>query len=378
MNPADTAFSLLSQKASRRLFLGGSVALGALALAPRPAHAQDAKAVQAPASGGPRIPNEIAPPLFDPIASLAYIPGVVRNSWFLIGYLQTADGHRFNCLVHQIISTFPGQPVKLASILNITDITEQKYHGEERVYPEAEVTLSTDRMHVVAPTSTIEGDHLDLHASADFGWGAIELKAEFPGKVMLNGGSGVFSFLGGLPTVQYSIPWGKGSGTISLDGKTHDVTGEFWFDRQFGLPTGIFGQPGSPINPEDNWVWMDLNLSNGVSLGLWDLEMSGHRYSWVTALLPDGTHIVAELEPLSNDFGDMWPSPVSGQRYPTSFRVRVPALDCVLDVKTVMQEQEIVSPTEPKYEGVADVTGTYDGEAITGYTLIEMVGDWRA
>lgn len=379
MNSADTANSLLSQKASRRLFLGAGAALGALALAPRPSRAQDAAAaVHLPAASAQSIANEIAPPLFDPIASLAYIPGVVRNSWFLIGHLQTADGHRFNCLVHQIISTFPGQPVKLASILNITDITEGKYHGEERVHPEAEVTLSTDRMHVVTPTSIIEGNHLGLHTSADFGWGSLDLKAEFPGDVMLNGGSGVFAFLGGLPTVQYSIPWGKGSGSLTLDGKTHEVTGEFWFDRQFGLPTGIFGQPGTPVDPKDNWVWMDLNLSNGVSLGLWDLEMGGHRNSWVTALYPDGTHIVAELEPLSHSFSDVWASPSSGQSYPTRFRVSVPALKCVLDVKAVMPEQEIVSPTEPKYEGVADVTGTFDGAEVTGYTLVEMVGGWHA
>ncbi|BCH57477.1 hypothetical protein RvVAR0630_01010 [Agrobacterium vitis] len=37
-------------------------------------------------------------------------------------------------------------------------------------------------------------------------------------------------------------------------------------------------------------------------------------------------------------------------------------------------EQEIVSPTEPKYESVATIFGTFDGETVTGFTHIEMMG----
>ncbi len=42
-----------------------------------------------------------------------------------------------------------------------------------------------------------------------------------------------------------------------------------------------------------------------------------------------------------------------------------------------MEAQEIVSPTEPKYEGAATVSGTYGGETVTGFTLIELMGNWR-
>ncbi|BCH53023.1 hypothetical protein RvVAR031_06330 [Agrobacterium vitis] len=42
-------------------------------------------------------------------------------------------------------------------------------------------------------------------------------------------------------------------------------------------------------------------------------------------------------------------------------------------VTSVMIEQEIVSPTEPKYEDVATISGTFDGETVTGFTRIEMV-----
>ncbi|KAA3528341.1 hypothetical protein G6L63_01450 [Agrobacterium vitis] len=47
-------------------------------------------------------------------------------------------------------------------------------------------------------------------------------------------------------------------------------------------------------------------------------------------------------------------------------------------VTSVMIEQEIVSPTEPKYEDVATISGTFDEETVTGFTRIEMVGTGAA
>jgi predicted secreted hydrolase len=358
MVPTGTVSSTLSQTANQP----PATSAGAKTLQPDPV----------------RAANELYPPLFDPVAGLAYLPSGYRNSWFVIAYLETADGHKFNCLVHQIINSAPGEPVAIASILNMTDITNCQYRGEERLYAEAEIALATDRMHNTTPSSTITGDHHSISTTADFGWGALELKAEFPGHIMMNGGSAMFNFLGGTYAVQYSIPWGRGSGWLNLDGVRHEVSGHIWFDRQWGVPQALLGQHHKPGSPKDNWVWMDLNLSNGVALGLWDLEISADRHSWVTALYPDGTHVIAAVEPLSLGADAVWTSPTTGQSYPTRFKIRIPALDCVLDVTSVMENQEIVSPTEPKYEGVADISGSFAGEAVTGFTLIEMVGNWRA
>jgi predicted secreted hydrolase len=319
----------------------------------------------------------LAPPLFDPASCLRYLPNGMRNSWFFIGYLETKAGHRLNCLVHQIIDSMPGEPVKIASILNITDITNRTYRSEEKIYAAGEITLDSERMRNITPSSTIEGDQHAIHVQADFGWGALEFNADFPGRIMMNGGAGVFAFLGGTPTVQYSIPWGTGSGWVVLDGVRHEATGRFWFDRQWGLSQGLMGQAGTAVGAKDNWVWMDLNLSNGLVMGLWDIAANGQRFSWVTVLHPDGTHVVAEIEPVADGASAVWTSPASGQRYPTRFKVRVPALDCTLHVVAVMEAQEIVSPTEPKYEGVATVSGTYGGESVTGFTLIELMGNWR-
>jgi predicted secreted hydrolase len=338
------------------------------------------------------LPNDLLPGLFDPIRSLAHQPDLLRDSWFLIGYVENKQGSRFNVLVHQIINSRPGDPLEIASILNVTDITNKTYRGEELIYGADEVTLDTNVMLNVTPSSTLSGDTQRIHAVADFGWSRLDFDVSFPGQIMLNGGIGVFNFLGG-PTAQYSIPWGQGGGTFVLDGVEHEVSGTFWFDRQWGFPQDLYGDearapyalrnetgdaaPEDRTPTQDKWCWMDLNLSNGIVLGLWEIELGEQHFGWVTALKPDGTHIIAALEPLAEGSGDVWVSPSSGQRYPTRFTVKVPGLGCTLDVKSLLDEQEIPSGAEPKYEGVAEISGVYEDKPVTGFTLIELMGNWR-
>lgn len=333
----------------------------------------------------------LIPSLFDPVADMAHRPKLFRNSWFLIGYLQTAEGHKFNVLIHQLINSKPDEPLELASILNITDITNKTYRGEEIIYGDEGVSLNTEVFNNVTPSSVMYGDVNHIVGQADFGWGKVNLDVKFPGKILMNAGLGIFDFWGAA-TGQYSVPWGEGGGSIELDGKVYQVTGKFWFDRQWGFPYDLLGQSASAPDASRNavdkeaqakshsqikWTWMDLNLSNGIVLGLWEVFQGGKRFGWVTALKPDGTHIIAAVEPLEPGYGNIWVSPETKQRYPTEFIIKIPALNAILNVKSLIDSQEIASGAEPKYEGVAEITGSYEGEPVTGFNLIELLGNWR-
>jgi predicted secreted hydrolase len=319
--------------------------------------------------------------LIDPERDLAFRPDADTNSWFVIGHVQTRDGQKLNFLVHQLQESAPGEPLKFASIFNITDITNSLYKCEERTHRAGEIEIAADRLSVKMPTSEITGSLHHLKVRADFGWGSVDLDAEFPGLVMMNAGSGVFSFVGGLPTAQYSIPSGRGSGTLTLNGATHAFSGNVWFDRQWTFTRDLFGNGSDGTTLQDpgmSWSWMDINLENGDALGLWDVNFHGNQYNWVTVLKPDGTHIVADLTPLAERSSDHWTSPTSGQRYPTRWVVEVRGLDCRLEVRSLIREQEVASDYLPKYEGVAEVSGIYQGKHVTGFTMVEMVGNWRA
>jgi hypothetical protein len=98
MHMADFLSPVFSQQTTRRSLLAGGMTLGTVACAPVLALAPASAAAAAPTAG-----RKVSPPLFDPDAGLFYLPQVARNSWFMIGYIEAENGHKFNCLVHQII-----------------------------------------------------------------------------------------------------------------------------------------------------------------------------------------------------------------------------------------------------------------------------------
>jgi len=74
---------------------------------------------------------------------------------------------------------------------------------------------------------------------------------------------------------------------------------------------------------------------------------------------------------------EVWKSPRSGARYPTAWRVTVPALTLDLQIGTPMQAQELAGKTRlsPSYwEGAVDVSGRRGASPISGAGYLEMTG----
>nr|WP_281179816.1 lipocalin family protein [Actinoplanes subtropicus] len=117
-----------------------------------------------------------------------------------------------------------------------------------------------------------------------------------------------------------------------------------------------------------SWTWMDLNLSNGDKVSLWD-QRGKTRNAFATILSPDGTHTVTTVT-TAYDPSSLWTSPVSGNRYATRWTVTIPARHATLTVTVTADNQELLAPF-PRYEGSAKVTGTYGGHHVTGYTYAE-------
>jgi hypothetical protein len=58
--------------------------------------------------------------------------------------------------------------------------------------------------------------------------------------------------------------------------------------------------------------------------------------------------------------------------------MRAPGVDSTLTVEVPLKEQEIVSKVGlTKYEGAAIVTGTFEGERVSGDCYLEFVGIWK-
>jgi hypothetical protein len=64
--------------------------------------------------------------------------------------------------------------------------------------------------------------------------------------------------------------------------------------------------------------------------------------------------------------GKPWTSPDSGIVYFMELVVAIPSVAATLTVTSLIEAQEFYSPTGSVYEGVASVTGTFQGQPVSG------------
>lgn len=309
-----------------------------------------------------------AVPALDIVAGLAHKRGYTLNSWFVIGHFES-EGHTLNYLVHLFALSIGGITVGVDSAASITDETTGWYGVQHGFHPFFRANVRSDRLLVKTPHSSLSGTLDELHVRAQIKGASIDVTLKAVGHPLYNKGTGRFDMLG-MDVFQYSIPTMETTGRLTIDGREFPASGVSWFDRQWQK------QPLGP--PRGRWTWMDLNLSNGWRISLWDATgVDGKSNAWVTVLDQSGKHVVADLAPLIDDACDYWLSPQSGARFPTRWQVLVPALDMQLAVVARPREQE-VRGLHARYEGASSVSGTVGGERVSGYCYVEMVGDWQA
>jgi predicted secreted hydrolase len=165
----------------------------------------------------------------------------------------------------------------------------------------------------------------------------------------------------------YSIARLAVHGELVRDGKTLQVAGSAWLDREWG--SGGLGAD------EAGWDWFALQLSDGSELMFYSLRRRDGRRephsagTWVSA---DGSARALASADVAIDVQGYWTSPRGG-RYPARWRVQVPSLGLAVDLRPVLPDQELDG--RPRYwEGAVDVTGTKNGSKVSGQGYVELVG----
>lgn len=67
------------------------------------------------------------------------------------------------------------------------------------------------------------------------------------------------------------------------------------------------------------------------------------------------------------------------KKHPMTYALKIPELDAELEITCAVKDQELFFPERADlnhYEGAASVKGTYLGKPVSGYTYVELVGDW--
>ncbi len=215
---------------------------------------------------------------------------------------------------------------------------------------------------------------------------------------MIHHEDGWFAYLGW--TYYYSWPRMRTEGELTIEGRTYKVTGETWFDHQWG----DFFVVGNPAG----WEWFAMQLDDGSSLKVTKARDVSGAPSVVYATYQDkqgnNLHIEeSDIEVLQQSF---WDSPRTGTRYPVSWRITIPVIDAILDVEAVLDDQEVIPniasafaseeqdtlssissrlPSPSVYwEGKTAVSGVLGGNVVTGQGYTELSGyatpppiEWR-
>ena len=161
------------------------------------------------------------------------------------------------------------------------------------------------------------------------------------------------------------------SGTITIGGETHEVSGTTWMDHEYGY----FG--GNTSDSRVRWLLQDMQLDNGYTIS--NAGIIGEGYTpeigvsveaYATIQDADGElyYVASVITPV----GELWQSPVTGRGYATQFQVEIPSFDAAFVVSSRIPDQEFAIPGGSIYEGTSDVTGRILGEPVSGDAWIEQ------
>lgn len=170
----------------------------------------------------------------------------------------------------------------------------------------------------------------------------------------------------GNASYYYSITRLATTGTLTVGGEQHAVTGLSWLDREWSTSALGEGQAG--------WDWFSLQLAGGDDLMLYRLRRddgSSDRHSAGMLLAADGRR-----QPLAADAftlePERWWRADSGARYPVAWRLRVPGEGLDLRVEATVDNQEMATAVR-YWEGAVEVR-TSEGGAAAGRGYLEMTG----
>lgn len=308
------------------------------------------------------------------------------EQWAYAGHVSAADGHRFAYQFRFIragVDFKPRNPSRWAvrdlfvTQLAVTDIDGRQFKTAERI----------NRAGVGWAGAAREDFHLwndDWEARQDNAATTLravetsegigfELTLE-PDKPVAHGEEGVFQkgFLAFNASHFYSQPRRGTRGALWLNGRRIEVSGTSWMDHEFGSSLLEEGQAG--------WDHFSIELDDGSGLKIYQIRLkdgSRDEYSIATLLRADGSHESFKadqftLEPLAR-----WTSPASGGSYPVHWRVKIPSHQIELDVRAVVDNQELQAAQSlgvTYWNGVVEVAGTRASQPVRGRGFLEMNG----
>jgi len=299
--------------------------------------------------------------------------------WYTSGHLTGINtGKHYSFMLAYF--HFPVGNIDGFRILNFSDDDSQIFHSESKILTYN--MLATDKLEIEAQ---IQGGSLETWKNKYNAGQMLAFQYELSAvseQVQLNldydtfkrplilGDDGYLLQAATNYTYYYSQTGIDITGTITYNGMTEPVSGMGWIDRQYGDMNPYYGV---------EYEWFSIQLSNGMDLNLWNIFENNQipddeRYKILAAYVDDDTQYTTaefQLERLSYDY-----TPDLQRCYAQSWHLTSAVNDVDLTISTLYSDSEVQVPFR-FYEGSTVITGTVNGQAVTGQGFAELLHSYQ-
>ncbi len=257
----------------------------------------------------------------------------------------------------------------------LTDVAANRFYADERFSRSANglAGSQSDRYRVWLYDWSAEMEKPEdspIHLTAQTDDFAIDLQLELEKPVAFQGDRG-FSQKSSEPgnaSYYYSYTRLNTSGSVRVQNQFFPVTGTSWMDREWSTSSLSTEQTG--------WDWFALQLSDQTELMYYQFRRKDGKedsHSAGALFLADHSKIPLSNQEVSVTNLDHWTSPHSNISYPSRWRLSIPSRQIELDIVPLINDQEL-NVAYRYWEGAVSVTGTKNGQAISGQGYVELAG----
>ncbi|MCG7982312.1 MAG: carotenoid 1,2-hydratase [Candidatus Thiodiazotropha lotti] len=286
----------------------------------------------------------------------AFIDGEYIQWWYWNGNLMAENGRRFG---FQMVF-FSVQPNLMMAHASLTDITNRTFQYEtvtRLMIPKKYTQSFYLNVGSIKPMTAKGGGGVD-RLTAELGAFRYDLMLKASKLPLLHYAGRSHEYEIGGYTYYYSRPKMDVDGHIVVEGEKLEVTGEAWFDRQYGDLEEII---------DTGWQWFSIRLSDNTQMVLFYFEEAkAIRETLLVKYDAEGNTKSYTLDKFDLKVLDYWQSDETGCKYPSKWQLEVE--NQMLTIEPYLKDQEVrpkagawLTPTY--WEGAASVAGEVDGEA---------------
>jgi predicted secreted hydrolase len=199
---------------------------------------------------------------------------------------------------------------------------------------------------------------------------ALDLNLQQGKNIVPQGDNGMSrkSSMPGNASYYYSLTRMPVSGAARIDDVTVPVNGSAWMDREWS--TSALGRE------QAGWDWFALQLDDQREIMFYRLRNKDgmiDEHSGGSLVMQDGTKQTLNADDVVIDVREHWRSPKTSIRYPSGWRLTIPAQSLTLDIEPVIKNQELDLSVR-YWEGAVSVTGDAGDKPVTGVGYVELAG----